>query len=1090
MANYAPLHRRRRISDHNSPSSPSLSRRLVDRSGRYSDALSPAEAASGTDESESPSGKLPLPSPAYDRLQALSTAPLPVRSSGADPRNLQRSSEETGRPRFRPSDEAVRPATSDAADPNSPSPNVASKPSHQSMELPLRPSPVPHNSSPNTLREGTSLERSIRYGDNPSSPHFRNHSFSSPLADRYAHDEPISVKGHVGKKSRLNLLNPMSLLARRRSSQNQKLEDINLSINTLSVPALPADFDPSIRGKVVHDFSAPRTRRLYSQNDVGTLDSPGLRAGYGSDVNRSNDPPGTQTAAAGPPNISHSPMFKEHFQEEDRPSLQPDRTGYLHNFNASSVAYAPQDPDNVPAFAKRLPAVIPQPESHINASSQDKEDNLFESQRGDKSPLPPTPPPRSTPSPKLDLPPPAALPKHMTSTSSRFSFQLAETGSSAQERLLEEKHKQYEATRNPAAEGGAGQDDEYADYDFDADDGFEEKIPGVNADYDEDDGFGEDDDIPPSNALVARYAAPEAELGPPPVTHITELQGQSLQGFHFTPQSLTFSPTSTNNASQPTPRDHEGLAIGIANSRESFQHGHPDIEGKEEPIDASKAPMLGGLGISAAEVRGRRSSVTSRPYGQIFDDEDLYFDDGEFDVLNVDIPSGEFDEQIFDDETGKIRDIPAENARKFEVAKQSAGPDDEVEVLDQLDDEEAKSQPSESNSTQGPSRQAHPSSQEPGQLSQADPAHGGQVTGLTETNLAAYHDALAFAANQAAANGKFDRKVSFDQISNGTSRSALESSQPGVISDDGHFSYSFNPAVADDDGFPFDDDLEDDPMIAEANAEVLENDDEGFYGREFGFYARSHNKASTELVNGGYFAERGSNGVKRSHSGKANFQEPSLTPITERSEWSTRNSVVSLQLPGGMPASAHSLPSPGIAQLLELDSPSYDEDMSFSALLKLRGRTFGGSSTSINSSNAGHPVSSPLAHFSNHSFTQGDGGAGRMASSIQGRASPAGIPESEEEDDEAERLTLTQNTPRKKVIEPVTVMSQEEMPFSPAAAPGGERRKGQHSRTSSGAESVSYAQDTNGRWVLERRRTDEGSGTEVIDREYLAGVRI
>ncbi|KAK4948765.1 hypothetical protein LTR10_012770 [Elasticomyces elasticus] len=1087
MANYAPLHRRRRISDQNSPSSPSYSRRLVDRSGRYSDALSPAEATSGTDESDSPSGKQPLSSPVHERFQALPSAPPPARSSVTDPRTFQRSSEETGRPRFRPSDEAVRPATSDAADPNNPSPDVASRPSHQSMEQPLRPSPMPYNSSPNTLREETPLDRS-RYSENPSSPHFRNHSFSSPLADRFAHDEPISVKGHVGKKSRLNLLNPMSLLARRRSSQNQKLEDINLSINTLSVPALPADFDPSIRGKVVHDFSAPRARRLFSHNDISNIGSPRLRAGYGSDVNRSNDLPGNQNAASGTPNMSHSPMFKEHFQE-DRPALQPERTGYLHNFNASSVAYAAQDPDSVPAFAKRLPAVVPQPESDIDAGSQDKENISFGSPSEDKSPLPPTPPPKSTPSPKLDLPPPAALPKHMTSTSSRFSFQLGETGSSAQEKLLEEKHKQYEATRHPTAGGGNGQEDEYADYDFDADDGFEEKIPGVNADYDEDDGFGED--IPPSNALVARYAAPEADFDPPPATHMTELQKQSLQSFHFTPQSLTFSPTSTNNGSQPTPRDHEGLAIGIANSRESFQHTHSDIEGKEETIDTSKVPTLGGLGISTAEVRGRRSSVTSRPYGQIFDDEDLYFDDGEFDVLDVDIPSGEFDEQIFDDGNGKIRDIPAENARKFEAARQSAGPYEDVKVMGQLDDEEAESQASESNSTQGTSRQAPPSSHEPTQLSQAEPANGSQVTGLTETNLAAYHDALAHAANQAAASGKFDRKVSFDQISDDTSQSALENSQPGVISDDGHFSYNFNPAVAEDDGFPFDDELEDDPMIAEANAEVLENDDEGFYGREFGFYARSHNKASTELVNGGYFAERGSNGIKRSHSGKANFQEPSLTPITERSEWSTRNSVVSLQLPGGMPASAHSLPSPGIAQLLELDSPSYDEDMSFSALYKLRGRAFGGSSTSINSSNAGHPVSSPLAHFSNHSFTQGDGGAGRIGSSIHGRAaSPAGIPESEEEDDEAERLTLTQNTPRKKVIEPVTVMSHEEMPSTRAVGASGERRKGQHSRTSSGAESVSYAKDIDGRWVLERRRTDEGSGTEVIDREYLAGVRI
>jgi len=66
--------------------------------------------------------------------------------------------------------------------------------------------------------------------------------------------------------------------------------------------------------------------------------------------------------------------------------------------------------------------------------------------------------------------------------------------------------------------------------------------------------------------------------------------------------------------------------------------------------------------------------------------------------------------------------------------------------------------------------------------------------------------------------------------------------------------------------------------------------------------------------------------------------------------------------------------------------------------------------------------------------------------------------------------------------------SQEEMPSSPGA--GADRRKGHHSRTSSGADSVSYQRDVDGRWVLERRRTDEEGGNELIDREYLAGDRI
>jgi hypothetical protein len=157
--------------------------------------------------------------------------------------------------------------------------------------------------------------------------------------------------------------------------------------------------------------------------------------------------------------------------------------------------------------------------------------------------------------------------------------------------------------------------------------------------------------------------------------------------------------------------------------------------------------------------------------------------------------------------------------------------------------------------------------------------------------------------------------------------------------------------------------------------------------------------------------------------------------------------------------------------------------------MRLRGRAFGGSSSSVNSAGAQHSLGSPLAHVSHHPFSHSDFNSSRMSSSIHGQSSSAqGIPESEEEDDDADRHTLTQNTPRKKPVEIGVYTSQEDMPVSPAVA--SDRRKGHHSRTSSGADSVSYQRDADGRWVLERRRTDEEGGNEVIDREYLAGARI
>jgi hypothetical protein len=936
------------------------------------------------------------------------------------------------------------------------------------------------------------LDPPIKLGDNASSPNLRNYSFPPQISDRSARDEPLPVKAQAGKKSRMNLLNPMNLLARRKSSQNQKLDDINLSIKTLSVLALPDNFDPSIRGKVVHDFSIPRNRRLNSQNDIGNVDSP-LRSGYAPEPRWTNESPNSsRLPLSGTPNTSHSPMFKEHFSD-DRPSLQPERTGYLHNIHAFNIAHDQQDAVDVPAFARRLPSAVPQSGQGTDPELSRKENKPLPPEKedihtapvGEPSPPPPSPPPKSTPSPKFEVPPPAALPKHMTSNSSRFSFQIG-GGSSAQEKLLEEKHKQHEATRKTSQPDAEEEEDAF-DFDPDADDDFEERIPGVNADFEDDDDFG-NDDIPLGNALVARYGPSETQETPASDVRTTTLQRQSLQGFHFTPQSMTFSPTSTNNASQPTPRDHEGFAIGIADSRAPSQNESLDFQPKDGVVDVEHVSMLGGLGISTADIHGRRTQLTSRPQGGVFDDDDLYFDDGEFEPLELDPAGATFDERLFDDDAGQIRDIPADNARKLEAAKQAAGGDSDVKVVNPWEGQlgrlslNSTAQNDRSDQTAGPLANGH-------LKNQASSGQGGSIAGLTETNLAAYHDALAFAANQAAANGRFDRKVSFSQNSDDTSQSPFESSQHGVVSDGSRFSLNYSSAIAEDDGFPFDDDMDDDLMIAEANAEALENDDEGFYGQEFGFYARSRGKGNTELVNGGYFAERGSNGVKRSHSGKANFQEPSLTPITERSEWSTRNSFVSLPIPpGGMPGSAHSMPSPGIAQLRELDSPGYDEDMSFSALMKLRGRTFGGSSSSISSSAAGFAASSPLSIVANNPFSHSDHGGGRMSSSIHGRSSPAGIPESEEED-ESERPTLTQNTPRKKMSEPVVVTSQAEMP-SPGGSAGGERRKGHHSRTSSGAESVSYARDGEGGWVLERRRTDEDSGTEVIDREYLAGARI
>lgn len=1040
---------------------------MLDKPPRIIDPFSPVESiATSAGSRESPSIDVTVPSP---------TLNTPLSSHGVNDvqhahppyHSTSRASDEQNRARPNALGDIPRPFTSDAIETRN---SFGAMYPPQLNEIPTRPSPNPMNPRFADYGERYSPESAARYGDH-SSPNLRTYSASPQMSDRGFPDDYNQVKGSTTKKSRLNLLNPMSLLARRRSSQNQN-DSGNLTINTLHVPALPDNFEPSIRGTITHDFSAPRTRRNPSYSDISAPDLV-RREGF-------QPSPGLRPEPLMPNQKSvpvHSPMFREHFQD-DRQALRPEQTGYLHSAAMQNANSSIHQVTTVPAFAKRLPVRLPEQEEEDREDDRPLPDLPEHTSttptppQPTEPPPPPPPPPKRTPSPTLNMPHASVLPKHMTSTSSRFSFQLGGQASSAQERLLEERHKQAQAGRRVSNLSRHTDVDEgnYDDYDFEAEDPYEENIPSFGADFGaEDDGFNNDD-------------APIYDRSK--IENLTSLQRQSLQGFHFTPQSSTFTPTSLTHGSQPTPRDPEGFAIGIADSRTSPLYPQDQVLQKLPPQnDMSQMSFMDGLGITTS----MKQNASILEQQEAFDDADLYFDDGEFAVDLETTAEEAFDEDALDDET-VLRDIPAENLRRYEAAKQSASSDEQVQVVkqgisgDQFDGLRS-SVDKLSLKTKGPSRPAN------------------TITGLTEDNLAAYHDALVTAANEAAANGRFDRNVSFAQDSEDEASQSLN----GVISDESRLSHNFRrSSIAEDDGFPFDDDMDDDLMIAEANAEALEYDDEGVYGQEFGFYAHVRGKDNAEMVHGGFFGPRGSNGVKRSHSGRANFQEPSLTPITERSEWSTRNSVASLQIPPGIPGSAHSLPSPGIAQLLELDSPAHDEDMTPQALMKLRRGVFGGSQSSISSLGQQHAGSSPLAHLSPHTFNPNDHGSSRLASSIHSLTTAnVGIPESEEEDYDDEP-TLTRTTPSKPVMSPerpVTPSEQaivspdfgavidERFAINDARKGLGERRRSSHSRNSSGAESVSYARDTDGRWVLERRRTGEDGGTEV-EREWLGNARI
>ena len=963
------------------------------------------------------------------------------------------------------------------------------------------------------------------------------------MTERVASEDAAGHKASSSRfgKGRLNLLNPMSLLARRRVSQNQSRPEEVVSPPSLAVPAMPDDYDPRIRGNIVHDFSAPRARRIHSYQGQSAEISPISESRpFEGTGRRASDLPGLADGLAkrNVPLSQHSPIFTEHFND-DRQALQPANKGYLHSFVASSALRHDSGPINLPAFAKNLPAALPDkdevkthnrspssPDSQMTAAipapavAFEEEEEEVASQDEVLPPIahpthPPPPPPvpqtspPTPPVPQTPPPPPPVgpqtsppkdhkrehLPKHMTSTSSRFSFQLGGVDSAAQERILEEKHKQQAALKRPMDEPEVVdedvQDDDY-DYDPDAEYDLEEKIPGVNADLEElDEDVEEISDV--SIARSQRMARPEA--------------------FHFTPVSTMLSPTTTSATSLHTPRDEMGQVIGYASTTDSPKMGQPlppdqaDINGGD-PLRA----MLNGLGISSMQAPGLTGGVISVPLirrqSENFDD-DMYFDDGNFDDLGADDEAEDFDEAIFDDDIStQIPDIPAQNAKKLEAAQHRT-----YSSLQGTSSHDGIF-PTRDCTTSPPLEGKQVSFAEPaigvlhdqavlhGELPSSDTGQPAPIQrgGLTEGNLAAYHDALVLAANEAAANGRFSRQTSTSQASEDQgSSSQMHESHPGLVSDDSRLDLD-HLGVEEDETFPFDDDLDDDPMIAEANAEVLENDDEGFYGREFGFYARAHGKGNAEPVNGGYFGPHGVDGIKRSHSAKANFQEPSLTPITERSEWSTRNSVASLQIPIG-PYSTQSMPSPGIAQLLDLDSATFDdEDMTLSALIKLRRGAWGGSSTSVNSMGGSHNGNSPLAPLGSRDFAGSSNYMGtghKITSPVHSLTDSVGISEfqGEREDKEREVLTMTQNTPRKGSSEKQNSSTAHDQTVQSPASVASDKSQNNthgHSRASSGAESISYVKDPDGsgRWVLERRRTGDDGELEIIGREYVAGARI
>ncbi|KAL8971930.1 MAG: hypothetical protein Q9183_000817 [Haloplaca sp. 2 TL-2023] len=949
-------------------------------------------------------------------------------------------------------------------------------------------------------------------------------------------------------KTKFNLLNPMALLARRRSQQavaEASSEKAQYKHAFPPVPRIPDDFDPRIRGKVVHDFSAPRP----GSNRASIRDeSERQREAILYSSRRPSPNPTTSSADDNSPSSGerdHTPQFKEHFDDEldslqDGPAKQG-ASAFMYHVSLSNPQPDPHR-SSLPPFARALPSkIISAPGNRPDNNSPPinrpleivPETHIRDAVPSDKSlsSTPPRSPPfqaRSRASSNTESPyQPAGLPKRFKSNASRFSFDMAGVGSASQEQILEDKHRQHEkkkkarrsggSQRSNAGNGGKNLDEEDEDFDeyddVDDDNGLEEKIPGVNADEDE-----ASMQYPPDQLQSSEYASPH--------------------------QSFTSDPSlaSTGVTSPNTPRDSMSRpihfdAVQTPNivpynfcSNELLYHAGLDPKAQTEGFVHAAHPH------HTVDLDAHKDVPQSLV--QPDDEDDMYFDDGMIDDL---VEQAEpFDESVFDDETSRIYGLPLRDQKLSSEGQGVAkGPSDPLTSGDTTasDPTSTYGRPSHTDNTLGHSRT------EAVEPVQNAPVSLGGAAGNTDPS--AYYDALVAGVNRAAMDGKFARVASLHpQAENGFSH-VHEAPQVDGSADSVAVARSGGLTVgagtADTEDFDFDDDLADDTIIAAANAEALENDDDGFYGQEFGFFARASASGQAEYANGGYFGSRAFEGIGRSHSGRAN--EPSLTPITERSEFSNRNSAISLAMHGFQPHSAGAQSSPGLAQLADLMHMEED-DMSLSALMKLRRGAWGGSAASLVSSSsgspmnhvpsAGFPAAVPMQHSnsSNGNFANGSPltmhSGHHFASSSYSLNSSNGIASSHEDSSPSPvsaTITLAtqqqalpiqqppQNVPpffsQHQLQQTMPLLSQPAVgqshhphrrSISPvkrsSMGPPSKPLKG-HSRNSSAAsESVSYILEGGGEdggqghWVLEKRRTDESGAVEVLGREVVEGGRI
>ncbi|KAG7107476.1 hypothetical protein HYQ44_013355 [Verticillium longisporum] len=738
----------------------------------------------------------------------------------------------------------------------------------------------------------------------------------------------------------------------------------------------------------------------------------------------------------------------------------------------------------------------------------------------------------------------SSVPRHMKSTSSRFSFDMV--GAAKQEKLLEERHRQRELEKKTnEPESDTIRDSRFDDFDEDGfdydammeDDGLEEPIPMADDDYGFDDGFEETipmahDDYDDGFEERIPIKSDEYDVDEEPVPMTDDDYDEDEEPFPYENLLSSKLPAETLPAAEADtakdPDDDQENFAGFV-----FQRSNPTSE--------LATPRSAGLLITPRDADGKvigfAMSSTPRLPATVSPElpaESSLPSDCDHDVAGLGIRGAFAAAQA----SRQASQAAVEAAAAEEQSKRVSDSTSRLSALSEAD-------PSTAHTSLSVGVRHLSGTSHEGEGLSSDRASALTIPCPEQDKMAVYQAALAAAANEAAANGKFRRDSS-------PPPSEIMSAGPELpqdFTDDSHLdTVSFDDYeddyTQDMDGYDFDDDA----IIAEANADALANDGDGWYGSEFGFYSapgpQRHSRDNSdektfEYSNGGFF---GPSGVNRSKSGRVVSREPNLTPITERSEYSNRNSIMSLAVPplGSGPSS---LASPGLAQLAMMADG--DDNMNLSALLRLRSRAWGGSQISLNSSREGSPMSergdgasSPWGSIPPNSFLS-HYGHGRKNSSFSMRSRDV---DSSEAGSASGSPTLTMSIPMMSspppplpsmiptsplsfsasnnapsylsFHEPVlpsieqdgesstfsnTASPEFQSPdlshpnfFSPPSNASSSRRPGLGHKHKSSADSISYIKEEDrgeSRWILERRYTAE-TGQVEVEREVLEKGRI